>query len=289
MSTAESLIKTLKSAFPTVTKLGGHREYKPGTECPGGELYKKLPGIAILGRLVFARRWTSLPIILAEQELVENFIHRLREQIEDARQQLAFLNNTLANLRFGGERFEFITQPSPQVRQVYDMIMDSQQVMGGSLFDSDFRQKHQQGWDLLFERLTRHDDENIELRELQDYRNYLQYDIRIHYPNGDRAILSQINAKKSGGETTTPFYVAMAASFAQAYRLNQPRPSDTIRLALFDEAFGKMDTARTASALQFMREAGLQVLLATPPDKSGSLLPYVDSVCTVVAKTIIRL
>lgn len=221
---------------------------------------------------------------LAEQELVENFIHRLREQIEDARQQLAFLNATLANLRFGGEKFEFITQPSPQVKQVYDMIMDSQQVMGGSLFESDFRHKHQQGWDLLFERLTRHDDENIELRELQDYRNYLQYDIRIHYLNGDRALLSQINAKKSGGETTTPFYVAMAASFAQAYRLNQSRPSDTIRLAMFDEAFGKMDTARTASALQFMRDAGLQVLLATPPDKSGSLLPYVDSVRTVVRK-----
>jgi uncharacterized protein YPO0396 len=222
---------------------------------------------------------------LAEQELVENFIHRLREQIEDARQQLAFLNDTLANLRFGGERFEFINQPAPALRQVYDMVMDSQQVMGDSLFDSDFRQRHQQGWDLLFERLTSaHDNENAELRELQDYRNYLQYDIRIHYPNGDRALLSQINAKKSGGETTTPFYVAMAASFAQAYRLNQARPSDTIRLALFDEAFSKMDTARTASALHFMREAGLQVLLATPPDKSGSLLPYVDSVCTVVRK-----
>ena len=165
------------------------------------------------------------------------------------------------------------------------MIMDSQTILGDSLFESDFRQKHQQGWDLLFDRLTlTNDEENQELRELQDYRNYLQYDIRIHYPNGDRALLSQINAKKSGGETTTPFYVAMAASFAQAYRLNQPRPSDTIRLAIFDEAFGKMDTARTASALQFMREAGLQVLLATPPDKSGSLLPYVDSVCTVVRK-----
>lgn len=220
---------------------------------------------------------------LAEQELVENFIHRLREQIEDARQQLAFLNSTLSGLRFGGERFEFVTQSSPALRQVYEMIMDSQNILGDSLFESGFRQKHQQGWDLLFDRLTQtNDEENQELRELQDYRNYLQYDIRIHYPNGDRALLSQINAKKSGGETTTPFYVAMAASFAQAYRLNQPRPSDTIRLALFDEAFGKMDTARTASALQFMREAGLQVLLATPPDKSGSLLPYVDSVCTVV-------
>ena len=225
---------------------------------------------------------------LAEQELVENFVHRLREQIEEARQQLAYLNSTLSQLRFGGERYEFITQPAPNLRLMYNMVTDSQNVLGTSLSDSDFRQKHQQAWDLLLERLTANNQTSetlaVELRELQDYRSYLQYDIRIHYPNNDRALLSQINAKKSGGETTTPFYVAMAASFAQAYRLNQPRPSDTIRLALFDEAFSKMDTARTASALQFMREAGLQVLLATPPDKSGSLLPFVDTVCTVVRK-----
>lgn len=223
---------------------------------------------------------------LAEQELVENFIHRLREQIEEARQQLDYLNDTLKELRFGGERFEFITKAEPSLKQVYEIVMDSQSILGDSLFESDFRQKHQAGWDLLFERLTAKDDDAAEqeLRELQDYRNYLQYDIRIHYPNGDRALLSHINAKKSGGETTTPFYVAMAASFAQAYRLNQPHAADTIRLALFDEAFSKMDTARTASALQFMREAGLQVLLATPPDKSGALLPHVDAVRTVVRK-----
>jgi uncharacterized protein YPO0396 len=226
---------------------------------------------------------------LAEQELVENFIHRLREQIVEARQQLSYLNTTLSQLRFSGERFEFITRPAPSLRQVYDMVMDSQRILGDSLFESDFRQRHQRGWDLLFERLTTSGpdgDESFtkEMRELQDYRNYLKYDIRIHYPDGARALLSKINTKKSGGETTTPFYVAMAASFAQAYRLNQSRPTDTIRLAMFDEAFGKMDTARTASALQFMRDTGLQVLLATPPDKSAALLDYVDSVRTVVRK-----
>ena len=221
---------------------------------------------------------------LAEQELVENFIHRLREQIEDARSQLDHLNSTLSKLRFGGERYEFLASPAPDLRRVYDMVMDSRAVLGASLFDSDFRRAHQEGWDLLFEQLTvGADAEQVEeLRRLQDYRNYLAYDIRIHYPNGDRALHSQISAKKSGGETTTPFYVAMAASFAQAYRLNQARPSDTIRLALFDEAFGKMDTARTASALKFMVDTGLQVLLATPPDKAGGLLPHVDSVRTVV-------
>ncbi len=221
---------------------------------------------------------------LAEQELVENFIHRLREQIEDARQQLAYLNTTLARLRFGGERFEYITRAEPILRHVYDMVMDSQSVLGTALFESDFRRRHQEGWDLLFERLTTGSGETLapELQALQDYRNYLRYDIRIHYPGGDTALLSHIKAKKSGGETTTPFYVAMAASFAQAYRLHQPRPSDTIRLALFDEAFGKMDTARTASALRFMVDSRLQVILATPPDKAAGLLPYVDCVRTVV-------
>ena len=224
-----------------------------------------------------------------EQELVENFIHRLREQIEEARQQLAYLNATLLHLKFGGESFEFITQPAPALKEVYEMVMDSHNILGDSLFDSNFRQRHQKGWDLLFERLTAKGPDDgetldLEMRQLQDYRNYLEYDIRIHYPNGDRALLSKISAKKSGGETTTPFYVAMAASFAQAYRLNQPRISDTIRLAIFDEAFGKMDTPRTASALRFMRETGLQVLLATPPDKSGALLEFVDCVRTVVRK-----
>jgi uncharacterized protein YPO0396 len=115
---------------------------------------------------------------LAEQELVENFIHRLREQIEEARQQLAYLNNTLAQLRFGGERYEFITQPAPGLRAMYDMVMDSQKILGASLFDSDFRQKHQQAWDLLLERLTANNQNSetlaTELRELQDYRSYLQ-------------------------------------------------------------------------------------------------------------------
>jgi uncharacterized protein YPO0396 len=55
-------------------------------------------------------------------------------------------------------------------------------------------------------------------------------------------------------------------------------------LAIFDEAFGKMDTARTASALRFMVDSQLQVILATPPDKAAGLLPYVDCVRTVVRR-----
>ena len=210
---------------------------------------------------------------LAEQELVENFIHRVREQIEDARSQLDHLNTTLSKLRFGGERYEFIASPAPDLRRLRhgDGQPDGAGRPSSTPISAGPTRKAGTCSSSAHHRRGRRAGE--ELRRLQDYRNYLAYDIRIHYPNGDRVLHSQISAKKSGGETTTPFYVAMAASFAQAYRLNQARPSDTIRLALFDEAFGKMDTARTAIALKFMVDAGLQVLLATPPDKAGGSCP----------------
>jgi hypothetical protein len=49
IAAAESLIQTLKKKFSTLSRLGGHRDYKPGTVCPGAELYKLLP--AIRGRV----------------------------------------------------------------------------------------------------------------------------------------------------------------------------------------------------------------------------------------------
>ncbi|NUQ76060.1 MAG: N-acetylmuramoyl-L-alanine amidase [Polyangiaceae bacterium] len=45
MSAAQALVITLKAEFATITKLGGHRDYKTDTECPGGDLYSQLPAM----------------------------------------------------------------------------------------------------------------------------------------------------------------------------------------------------------------------------------------------------
>ncbi|HEX4810778.1 MAG TPA: peptidoglycan recognition family protein [Bryobacteraceae bacterium] len=45
LSKVEDFIKALKGFFSTLKKLGGHRDYKPSTVCPGGELYKLIPGL----------------------------------------------------------------------------------------------------------------------------------------------------------------------------------------------------------------------------------------------------
>jgi N-acetylmuramoyl-L-alanine amidase-like protein/LysM domain-containing protein len=45
MKSAKALIDELKAAFRTVTKIGGHKDYKKTTVCPGDELYKLIPGL----------------------------------------------------------------------------------------------------------------------------------------------------------------------------------------------------------------------------------------------------
>ena len=48
--------------------------------------------------------------------------------------------------------------------------------------------------------------------------------------------------EKSGGETQTPYYVAIAASFAQMYS-----GRETVRILMLDEAFNNMDEDRIES------------------------------------------
>ncbi|MBQ7569227.1 cell division protein MukB, partial [bacterium] len=84
---------------------------------------------------------------------------------------------------------------------------------------------------------------------------------------------SKICGEKSGGETQTPYYVAIAASFSQIYS-----SGDTVRLIMFDEAFDKMDDERIASMMEFFKQLKLQVILATPPAKMDVIGERVDTI-----------
>jgi len=45
ITSANALATTLAAEFPSIKRLVGHRDIKPDTECPGGELYKRLSDI----------------------------------------------------------------------------------------------------------------------------------------------------------------------------------------------------------------------------------------------------
>jgi uncharacterized protein YPO0396 len=134
----------------------------------------------------------------------------------------------------------------------------------------------------LFNRILNSPLDSKELREICDYRSYFHYDIIItetdNYDDKGGQVklsLSKVLKEKSGGESQTPYYVAIAASF---YRFFKARPESTVRLVIFDEAFNRMDDERIGKILLFYRDLNLQILTSVPPEKIEAIGPYMDRI-----------
>jgi uncharacterized protein YPO0396 len=52
-------------------------------------------------------------------------------------------------------------------------------------------------------------------------------------------------------------------------------------LAMFDEAFNKIDMAKTSTCMGFMRDIGLQVIAAAPDDKRAVMAANMDTIISV--------
>ena len=181
---------------------------------------------------------------------------------------------------------------NPDYAAYYDMIMSPELMEGeGGLFAIPFQQKYGALIEDLFGRIATSDDTNTNARkqsELQqnierytDFRTYLKFDLETTDQNGNRQLLSKTLNTKSGGETQTPFYIAVLASFAQLYRVNDPSSfGNTVRLVVFDEAFNKMDSDRIIESVRLLRKMHLQAIICTPPDKLPDIMPQAD--CTLL-------
>jgi uncharacterized protein YPO0396 len=121
-----------------------------------------------------------------------------------------------------------------------------------------------------------------EKSELSDYREFFTFDIAIKdSESGITEILSRKIGSASGGEHRTPFYVAMGASLASAYRLERREDGlidGGFALYLADEAFEKMDAVNTIQAAEYLKSIGLQLFIAAPDDAEAKLRQVADTV-----------
>ncbi|GAW93203.1 ATP-binding protein [Calderihabitans maritimus] len=212
----------------------------------------------------------------AEQAFKEHFVARLRESIELAREEIKELNRALKDLKFGKDSYSFRLSPRPGMREYYDMIMDPNLHMGETLFSQAFRDRHGDTLDRLFREITVKDEDFQErMQQLTDYRSYLDFEIVITDEQGNKSYFSRVSRDKSGGETQVPFYVAILASFYQAYHLY--RKKDTLRLVVFDEAFNRMDADNVEECVRFIRKLGFQALIVAPTGKIQLIVPHVNT------------
>lgn len=115
------------------------------------------------------------------------------------------------------------------------------------------------------------------MEKYADYRTYLSFEMEQIVEGEERLVigLSKMIKKNSGGEGQNPLYVALLASFAQAYHINLSR-RPTIRLVVLDEAFSKMDAEKVASCIELIRGLGFQAIISATNDKIQNYLENVD-------------
>lgn len=230
----------------------------------------------------------------ALEQFQNDFLAKLGSSIEQVQEQVKNLNKALRQAQFGTDRYQFCVGSNPDYADYYNMIMAPENREGeGGIFALAFQEKYGALIDDLFGRITVSDDTQLNARkqsELQqnidlytDYRTYLKFDLETTDQNGNKQLLSQTLNTKSGGETQTPFYIAVLASFAQLYQVNNLSgiANNTVRLVVFDEAFNKMDSDRIIESVRLLRKMHLQAIICTPPDKLPDIGPLADKTLLV--------
>lgn len=231
----------------------------------------------------------------AMEQFQNDFLAKLTSSIEQVQTQVKSLNKALKQAQFGTDKYQFRVDRNPDYADYYDMIMAPEWKEGDvGLFALPFQQKYGKLVENLFNQIAMSDDTQVNARkqsELQqnierftDFRTYLKFDLETTDQNGSKQLLSQTLNTKSGGETQTPFYIAVLASFAQLYQVNNLSglANNTVRLVVFDEAFNKMDSERIIESVRLLRKMGLQAIICTPPDKLSDIMPLADRTHLVI-------
>ena len=219
----------------------------------------------------------------AEIVFKEDFIAKLRNNILTAEQEISKINDTLSNIKFGNDRYEFIFPRSEQYAAFYDMVTSDLADVNQGLFTYEFQTKYDEQIRQMFDSLTQDElNSNGALNKFTDYRTYMAYDIRITNADGETMTYSKVFKEKSGGETQVPFYVAIIASFVRVYTKTSFAGGDPIGIVMFDEVFDKMDGNRMRAMMSFISSMPLQVIIACPPQRMEILESYAQTTLIMV-------
>jgi len=221
----------------------------------------------------------------AEDTFRSKFVSRLIGKLDAVRGSITQLNKTLEKHPFHGEIYKFRSSSNPEFKHIIDFAKACNSPVSrevGGLFDpvTDPNSPHRKA----LEDITTALQDPKAAEQLQDYRNFLVFDVEMCDTEGTpTSDLEHRIQKGSGGENQTPFYVAIGASLAAAYRLKEEygRHHGGMSLAVFDEAFSKLSVATCHSCIDFLKNIQLQLIVAAPDEKFATMAEVMDTIVWV--------
>ena len=210
---------------------------------------------------------------------VTHLCHAIYQAINDGKRQIDLLNKELAHHRFGSdqETFRFDNDWIPEYRDYARFFEEVVKNPGlgdeVTLFEVELSQKSRRVLNELMDMLLDEDEQRAfrELERIADYRNYHRYEIYKEVAGKPPIPLSEYGTG-SGGQLETPAYIIRSAAVTSAFRFAEG--ANHLRMVLVDEAFSKMDEARSREVINYLTESlGLQLIFIMPTSKCG---PFMD-------------
>jgi len=216
-----------------------------------------------------------------EKDLTEGLINRLSDKFQKARAQIERLNRNLSGRHFTGQTYAFRYHVNAAMKPIHTLAeaIAEQPRLGLSMLDDDtLDPKVRAGFRELERRLS---DETL-VKDLQDYRQFFDFDLHMTNNRGQVTTLSKRSVTGSGGQKQAPYYVAVGAAMAAAYypKTGHGDP-EGLGLVVFDEAFNNLDAPNTQALLSFFSDLHLQVVVAAPDKVRAMFLETVDTIVSV--------
>ncbi|KHD10288.1 hypothetical protein PN36_19335 [Candidatus Thiomargarita nelsonii] len=213
------------------------------------------------------------------------FVGQLKAGFDEIERHLNELNHHLKTRSFNQEYYSFVKKPNPEFADILELVKSysrEDQANVGGLFDPEQSPNTQHN--NAIEKIRQALEEET-THSFEDYRHYYNFEVKMKDEEGRiLGSLSHRLKKGSGGENQAPFYVAIGAALAATYLIRKNpdgKLTGGMSLAVFDEAFSKLDVGNTISCLGFMKDLGLQILLAAPDEKHGLLSEMIDTIINV--------
>ncbi|MBK1791574.1 SbcC/MukB-like Walker B domain-containing protein [Persicirhabdus sediminis] len=202
---------------------------------------------------------------------------KLRSALLRVDQTLKLLNKELKRA-IGNHMYQIRKRRNPDYA-VYQKLVDSSVLAEeGSLFFNLVDDEAKEEVERIFQALVE-DPNNKEALEFLDYRNYYDYDMSVldvRDPDGRETSVDKQSGKFSGGESQSPYFIAILACYLRAYHRYETRgAAPSIGLVPIDEAFSKLSGERIRDCIGALKALGLQ---GTFSMSSGNI-PYAIDLC----------
>lgn len=211
-------------------------------------------------------------------------LEKLHNALEEVRNLLYFLNNSLKQHPIGNSRYQVRHWQNPDFGVYHELVEANALARPGELFfasaEPRFRDAIEQFLALLIEKA-----DSPEAARLLDYRQYYEYDMEVVEEDGRKTSVDRHSGKFSGGENQSPYFIAILASYLRAYRRYSSRRSEpTLGLVPIDEAFSKLSGERIKNCMEAIKAFDLQGVFSMSTGNIPYAFEHCDSLVVVSQK-----